>query len=73
MLNCISFKITPNNRKVEAFMWRISICPIDDPSDRLQASSENQTDGILRALNPMGKVPVLVDGDFYSCGNRMRF
>jgi len=60
-MELISFKITPNNRKVEAF-----IAHFDLPIDIRQIDfkhKENKSEEFL-ALNPMGRVPVLVDGDF---------
>lgn len=56
-----SFFITPNNRKVEAFIKHFDLdIEIHQVNFR---EGENKTDAFL-ALNPMGKVPVLVDGDF---------
>ena len=55
-----SFFITPNNRKVEAFIKHFDLdVEIHQVNFREQ---ENKTDEFL-AMNPMGKVPVLVDGD----------
>jgi glutathione S-transferase len=55
-----SFFITPNNRKVEAFIKHFDLdVEIHQINFR---EKENQTDKFL-AMNPMGKVPVLVDGD----------
>ncbi|MDP6675435.1 MAG: glutathione S-transferase family protein [Gammaproteobacteria bacterium] len=55
-----SFFITPNNRKVEAFIKHFDLdVEIHQVNFR---ERENQTDKFL-AMNPMGKVPVLVDGD----------
>jgi len=55
-----SFFITPNNRKVEAFIKHFDLdVEIHQVNFR---EKENQTDEFL-AMNPMGKVPVLVDGD----------
>lgn len=56
-----SFRVTPNNRKVEAF-----IAHFDLPVDIHQVSfkdKETQSDAYY-AINPMRKVPALVDGDF---------
>ena len=56
-----SFFITPNNRKVEAFIKHFDLdVEIHQVNFREQ---ETKTDEFL-ARNPMGKVPVLVDGDF---------
>ncbi len=56
-----SFFITPNNRKVEAFIKHFDLdVEIHQVNFR---EKENKTDEFL-AMNPMGKVPVLVDGDF---------
>ena len=55
-----SFKITPNNRKVEAFIAHFDL-PVDihqiDFKHREHFSDE------YIAINPMSKVPALVDGD----------
>ncbi len=56
-----SFFITPNNRKVEAFIKHFDLdVEIHQVNFREQ---ENKTDEFL-TMNPMGKVPVLVDGAF---------
>jgi glutathione S-transferase len=56
-----SFAITPNNRKVEAFIKHFDLpVEIHQVNFRLK---ETQTDEYF-AINPMRKVPVLVDGDF---------
>jgi glutathione S-transferase len=56
-----TFTVTPNNRKVEAFVRHFDL-PVDvhhvSFKDRETESPE------YRAINPMGKVPALVDGDF---------
>ncbi len=56
-----SFKITPNNRKVEAFIAHFEL-PVEihqiDFKHREHLSDE------YKAINPMSKVPALVDGDF---------
>lgn len=57
-----SFKITPNNRKVEAF-----IAHYDLPVEIRQVDfkhHETQSDEYFR-INPMRRVPALVDGDFH--------
>ena len=55
-----SFFITPNNRKVEAFIKHFDLdVEIHQVNFR---EKENQSEEFL-AMNPMGKVPVLVDGD----------
>ncbi len=55
-----SFFITPNNRKVEAFIKHFDL-DVDIHQVNFR-EHENQTEAFL-AMNPMGKVPVLVDGD----------
>jgi glutathione S-transferase len=56
-----SFTITPNNRKVEAFIRHFDLpVEIHHVNFRLR---ETQSEEFL-AINPMGKVPVLVDDDF---------
>jgi len=56
-----TFTVTPNNRKVEAFVRHFDL-PVElhhvSFKDRETESPE------YRAINPMGKVPALVDGDF---------
>jgi len=55
-----SFFITPNNRKVEAFIKHYDLgVDIKQVNFREQ---ENKSEAFL-ARNPMGKVPVLVDGE----------
>ncbi len=56
-----TFAITPNNRKVVAFIKHFDL-PVEIHQVNF-AKKETSTDE-FRALNPMGKVPVLVDGDF---------
>lgn len=56
-----TFPITPNNRKVVAFIKHFDL-PVEIHKVNF-AKKETSTDE-FRALNPMGKVPVLVDGDF---------
>lgn len=56
-----TFPITPNNRKVVAFVKHFDL-PVEIHQVNF-AKKETSTDEFL-ALNPMGKVPVLVDGDF---------
>jgi len=56
-----SFFITPNNRKVEAFIKHFDL-----PVEIHQVSfkdNETKTDEYF-AINPMRRVPALVDGDF---------
>ncbi|MDJ0926654.1 MAG: glutathione S-transferase family protein [Gammaproteobacteria bacterium] len=56
-----SFFITPNNRKVEAFIKHYQL-----PVEIHQVSfkdQEHKSEAFLR-MNPMAKVPVLEDGDF---------
>lgn len=56
-----SFFVTPNNRKVEAFIKHFDLdVEIHQVNFR---ERETQTDE-FHAMNPMRKVPVLVDGDF---------
>lgn len=56
-----SFSPTPNNRKVEAFIKHFSL-PVEIHSMGFK-ERENRTETYLK-MNPMGKAPVLVDGDF---------
>jgi glutathione S-transferase len=57
-----SFSPTPNNRKVEAFIKHYDL-PVEIHSMGFK-EQENKTEGYLR-MNPLGKAPVLEDGDFY--------
>lgn len=55
-----SFTITPNNRKVEAFIRHFDLdVPVHHVNFR---ERETQSDEYYR-INPMRKVPALVDGD----------
>ena len=56
-----TFTVTPNNRKVEAFVRHFDL-DVDIHPVSFKAK-ETQSPAFL-ALNPMGKVPVLTDGDF---------
>ncbi len=56
-----TFAITPNNRKVVAFLKHFDL-PVEIHQVNF-AKKETQTDEFF-AMNPMRKVPVLVDGDF---------
>ena len=57
-----SFSPTPNNRKVEAFIKHFDL-PVEIHSMGFK-EQENKTAAYLK-MNPMGKAPVLADGDFY--------
>lgn len=56
-----TFTITPNNRKVEAFVRHFDL-PVEVHHVSFK-DRETQSPEYL-AINPMGKVPALVDGDF---------
>ncbi len=56
-----TFTITPNNRKVEAFVKHFDL-PVEVHHVSFK-DRETQSPDYL-AINPMGKVPALVDGDF---------
>jgi glutathione S-transferase len=56
-----TFTITPNNRKVEAFVRHFDL-DVDVHHVNF-AKKETQSEEYL-AIHPMGKVPALVDGDF---------
>ena len=56
-----SFSMTPNNRKVEAFIKHYDL-DVEIHAMNFK-DKENQTDA-YRAINPLGKAPALVDGDF---------
>ena len=57
-----SFSPTPNNRKVEAFIKHFEL-PVEIHSMGFK-EQENRTEA-YRQMNPMGKAPLLVDGDFH--------
>lgn len=57
-----SFSPTPNNRKVEAYIKHFDL-PVEIHSMGFR-DQENKTPKYLK-MNPMGKAPVLEDGDFY--------
>ena len=57
-----SFFITPNNRKVEAYIKHFEL-PVEIKQINFK-DREHKTDEYL-AMNPMGRVPLLIDGDFY--------
>ncbi|MBL8223898.1 MAG: glutathione S-transferase family protein [Chromatiales bacterium] len=56
-----SFPVTPNNRKVEAFIRHFDL-PVEIHHVSFK-DRETQSPGFL-AINPMGRVPALTDGDF---------
>lgn len=56
-----TFTVTPNNRKVEAFVRHFDL-PVDVHHVSFK---DRETDTpAFRAINPMGRVPALTDGDF---------
>jgi glutathione S-transferase len=57
-----SFSPTPNNRKVEAFIKHYEL-DVEIYSMPFK-TKEHKTDA-YRQMNPMGKAPLLEDGDFY--------
>ena len=56
-----SFFITPNNRKVEAFIKHFEL-PVEIKQIDFKHEEHKQPEYL--AMNPMGKVPLLIDGDF---------
>lgn len=56
-----TFTITPNNRKVEAFVRHYDL---DVDVHHVSFKDKETESAAYRAINPMGKVPALVDGDF---------
>lgn len=56
-----TFTVTPNNRKVEAFVRHFDL-PVEIHHVSFK-DRETQSPGYL-AINPMGRVPALTDGDF---------
>ena len=57
-----SFSLTPNNRKVEAFIRHYDL-PVEIHSMNFK-DKENKSEAYLK-MNPLGKAPTLADGDFY--------
>jgi glutathione S-transferase len=56
-----TFPITPNNRKVVAFIRHFDL---DVEIHQVSFKDEETKKPEYRTINPMGKVPALVDGDF---------
>ena len=56
-----TFTVTPNNRKVEAFVRHFDL---DVEVHHISFKDHEQKSAAYLAINPMGKVPALVDGDF---------
>ncbi len=56
-----TFTITPNNRKVEAFVKHFGL---DVEIHHVSFKDKETQSPEYLAINPMGKVPALVDGDF---------
>lgn len=56
-----TFTVTPNNRKVEAFVKHFDL---DVDIHHVSFKDQETKSPEYRAINPMGKVPALVDGDF---------
>lgn len=56
-----TFTITPNNRKVEAFVRHFDL---DVEVHHVSFKDKETQSPEYLAINPMGKVPALVDGDF---------
>ena len=56
-----SFSLTPNNRKVEAFIKHYDL-DVEIHAMNFK-DKENQTEA-YRKINPLAKAPALVDGDF---------
>ena len=57
-----TFTITPNNRKVEAFVRHFDL---DVEIHHVSFKDKETLSPAYLAINPMGKVPALVDGDFH--------
>ena len=60
-MELIAFTITPNNRKVVAFIKHFNL-PVEVRQVDFKRQEHKSPE--FTALNPMQKVPVLVDGDF---------
>jgi glutathione S-transferase len=60
-LRLYTFTITPNNRKVEAFVRHFDL---DVDVHHVSFKDRETESAAFLAINPMGKVPALTDGDF---------
>jgi glutathione S-transferase len=60
-LRLYTFTITPNNRKVEAFVRHFDL---DVDVHHVSFKDRETESAEFLAINPMGKVPALTDGDF---------
>ena len=60
-MELIAFTVTPNNRKVVAFIKQFDL-PVE--VRQIDFKHKEQLSDDFGALNPMRKVPVLIDGDF---------
>lgn len=60
-MKLFSFSMTPNNRKVEAFIKHYDL-DVEIHTMNFK-DKENQTEAYLE-MNPLGKAPALVDGEF---------
>ena len=56
-----TFTVTPNNRKVEAFVKHFDL---DVEVHHVSFKDKETQSPAYLAINPMGKVPALTDGDF---------
>jgi glutathione S-transferase len=61
VLRLYTFTITPNNRKVEAFVRHFDL---DVEIHHVSFKDEETKQPEYLAINPMGRVPALTDGDF---------
>lgn len=61
-MHLYTFTVTPNNRKVEAFVKHFDL-PVEVRHVSFKDRETHQP--AFLAINPMGKVPALVDGDFH--------
>jgi glutathione S-transferase len=57
-----TFTITPNNRKVEAFVRHFDL---DVEIHHVSFKDKETQSPAFLAINPMGRVPALTDGDFH--------
>ena len=57
-----TFTVTPNNRKVEAFVRHFDL---DVDIHHVSFKDRETQSPAYLAINPMGKVPALTDGDFH--------
>ncbi|MEO7386983.1 MAG: glutathione S-transferase family protein [Gammaproteobacteria bacterium] len=61
LVRLYTFTVTPNNRKVEAFVLHYDLAV---EIHHVSFKDHETESAAFRAINPMGRVPALTDGDF---------